>query len=67
MQNIDNLIQKLNGHIKKLWSTLPCGSKDGPLMQHFPDHTYDAMEGRISLDKKRFIQIHAANLEILKE
>jgi hypothetical protein len=44
-QNLDNLIQKLNGLIKKLPTTLPCGSKDGPLAKHFSDHMYDATEG----------------------
>jgi hypothetical protein len=44
-QHLDNLIQKLNGLIKKLPTTLPCGSKDGPLAKHFSDHTYDAAEG----------------------
>ena len=44
-QHLNNLIQKLNGLIKKFLSTLPCGSKDGPLAKHFSDHTYDATEG----------------------
>jgi hypothetical protein len=44
-QHLNNLIQKLSGLIKKLLTTLPCGSKDGPLAKHFSDHTYDATEG----------------------
>ena len=44
-QHLDNLIQKLNGLIKKLPSTFPCGSKDGPLAKYFSDHTYDATKG----------------------
>ena len=44
-QHLDNLIQKLNGLIKKVRSTLPCDSKDGPLAKHFSNHMDDATEG----------------------
>jgi hypothetical protein len=43
--HLDNLLQKLNGIIKKLPTALPCGSKDGPIAKCLSDHTYDATEG----------------------
>jgi len=45
-QHLETLLQKLNGLIiKKLPTTLPCGSKDGPIAKHFSDHKFDATEG----------------------
>jgi hypothetical protein len=44
-QRVENLLQKLNGLIKKLPTTVPCGSKDGPIAKHFSDYTYDTSEG----------------------
>ena len=44
-QHLENLLQKLNGLIKKLLTTLPCGSKEGPITKHFSDLTYDTTEG----------------------
>jgi hypothetical protein len=44
-QRMENLLQKLNILIKKLPTTVPCGSKDGPIATHFSDYTYDTSEG----------------------
>ena len=44
-QHLETLLQKLNGLIKKLPTTLPCGSKDGPIAKHFSDHKFDATKG----------------------
>ena len=44
-QHLETLLQKLNGLIKKLPTTLPCGSKDGPIVKHFSNHKFDATEG----------------------
>jgi hypothetical protein len=43
--HIDNLLQKLNGIIKKLPTTLPCGSKDSLIAKHLSDHMYNATKG----------------------
>ena len=64
-QHLDNLIQKLNGLIKKLPSTLPCGSKDGPLAKHFSDHTYDATEGPYFTSWERVLQCAKSQKEYL--
>ena len=44
-QRVENLLQKLNGLIKKLPTMVPCGSKDGPITKHFSDYTHDTSEG----------------------
>ena len=43
--HLKTLLQKLNGLIKKLPTTLPCGSKDGPIAKHFSDYKFGAIEG----------------------
>jgi len=48
-QHLENLLWKLNGFIKKLLTTLPCGSKEGPITKHFSDLTYNTKVGRIHL------------------
>jgi hypothetical protein len=42
---LQRLLLKLSGLIKKIPTTLPCGSKEGPIARHFSDLTYDATEG----------------------
>jgi len=44
-QCVENLLQKLNGLVKKLPTTVPCGSKDGSIAKHFSDYTYDTSKG----------------------
>jgi hypothetical protein len=44
-QRLDELVKKLTSLIKKLPTTLPCGSKDGPLATNFCDLTHDTTEG----------------------
>ena len=46
--HLETLLQKLNGLIKKLLTTFPCGSKDGPIARHFSDREFDVMEGPYS-------------------
>jgi hypothetical protein len=43
--HLDNLLQKLNGIIKKLPTTLPWCSKNGPIAKRLSDHMYDATKG----------------------
>jgi hypothetical protein len=38
---VEELLPKLNAPIKKLPTTLPCGSKDGPLAKYFTSLEYD--------------------------
>ena len=38
---VEELLPKLNALIKKLPTTLPCGSKDGPLAKYFTNLEYD--------------------------
>ena len=38
---VEELLPKLNVLIKKLSTTLPCGSKDGPLAKYFTSLEYD--------------------------
>jgi len=42
---LHSLLLKLGGLIKKIPTTLPCGSKEGPIAKHFSDLTYDTTEG----------------------
>jgi hypothetical protein len=44
-QHLKNLLQTLSKLIKKLPTTLPCGSKEGTIAKHFSGHTYDIDEG----------------------
>jgi hypothetical protein len=44
-QRLDELEKKLVSLIKKLPTTLPCGSKDGPIATNFSDLTHDNTEG----------------------
>jgi hypothetical protein len=44
-QHLGKVVKKLHGLIKKLCSTLPRGTKDGPIAKHFTEHRYDAEEG----------------------
>jgi hypothetical protein len=44
-QRLNELTKKLTALVKKLPTTLPCGSKDGPLATHFSDLTHDKTEG----------------------
>jgi hypothetical protein len=38
---LNKLLPKLNGLVKKLPTVLPCGSKDGPLAKHLTSLEYD--------------------------
>jgi hypothetical protein len=40
-QQLDELVKKLTSLIKKIPTTLPCVSKDGPIATHLSDLTYD--------------------------
>jgi hypothetical protein len=42
---LHSLLLKLSGLIKKIPTTLPCGSKEGPIAKHFSDLKYDTTEG----------------------
>ena len=42
---LDKSMTTLHGLIRKLPSTLPCGTKDGPLATHFTDTGYNTDEG----------------------
>jgi hypothetical protein len=44
-QRLNELEKKLTSLIKKLPTTLPCGSKDGPIATNFSDLTHDNTEG----------------------
>jgi hypothetical protein len=44
-QHLGEVVKKLHGLIKKLPSTLPCGTKDGPIAKHFTERGYDTEEG----------------------
>jgi hypothetical protein len=44
-QQFDNLLKKLSSLIKKLLTTLPCGTKDGPIALNFSDLGHDSEEG----------------------
>lgn len=44
-QRLDELVKKLTSLIKKLPTTLPCGSKDGPIATNLCDLTHDDTEG----------------------
>jgi hypothetical protein len=43
--HLDKAMKILHGLIRKIPSTLPCGTKDGPLATHFTDTDYDTEEG----------------------
>ena len=42
---LQSLLLKLSGLIKKIPTTLPCGSKEGPIAMHFSDLAYDTTKG----------------------
>ena len=42
---LDKAMKTLQSLIRKLPSTLPCGTKDGPLVKHFTDTDHDVEEG----------------------
>ena len=42
---LQSLLLKLSGLIKKIPTTLPCGSKEGPIAMHFSELAYDTTEG----------------------
>jgi len=44
-QQLEKLLQKLSGLIKKLPTTLPCRAKDGPIAKYFTDQQHDTTEG----------------------
>jgi hypothetical protein len=47
-QRLDEILKKLTSLVKKLPTTLPCGSKDGPLAEHLCDLNFthhDSTEG----------------------
>ena len=39
MDKVEELLPKLNALLKKLPTTLPCGSKDGPLAKYLTGHS----------------------------
>src|SRR5262249_22318777 len=44
-QWLDKLVQTLTTLVKKLPTTLPCGTKDSPITLNFSDLTYETSEG----------------------
>ena len=44
-QDLNNMMMKLHTLIKKLPSTLPGGTKDGPIAKHFTECVYNTTEG----------------------
>jgi hypothetical protein len=44
-KHLQNLLLKLAALIKKIPTSLPCGSKEGPITRNFSDLTYDTTEG----------------------
>jgi hypothetical protein len=44
-QLLDEQVKKLTSLIKKLPTTLPCGTKDGPIATNFCDLSHDTEEG----------------------